>query len=350
MIKVGIIGAGFGAKIHLPGFNQLPDVKVVGIYSQDINKAKQIARQYNISQVFTTWQALVKSKNIDAISIATPPFLHAKIALAAIKNNKAVLCEKPLGINASQTKLLITLAKKHNLINAVDFEWRYLPAFKILKQLLVKRPIGKIRSINMVWATGGRAGANYPINWSNYNKYGGGVLLNYASHVINYVEWLFGKINKVNGLLATTKKFNNVSPKPNADDFTSVQFLLSDQIPGQILVTNVVYNGDGQRLEICGENGTIILHNKDVKDFGRNFELNIYYPTGQIKSIKIPKLPKDNLKYDSRLAPFAALAADFIKGIKKQRLIAPSFAEGHRTQVVLDAIKKSNQLKKWVRV
>lgn len=350
MIKVGIVGAGFGAKIHLPGFNQIPGVKVEGIYGKNLVKAYQIAKNNNIPLVFKTWPALVNSKKIDVVSIATPPFLHAKVALLAIKNKKAVLCEKPLALTANETKQMLAAANKNKIINAVDFEWRYLPAFKMLKKIMAKKTIGRIRSLNVVWTNGGRANANAPISWVNYKKYGGGMLLNYASHVINYLEWIFGPINQVSGKLLTTKQFKGTASKPNADDLTMVNFKLGGGLPGNLFITNVVYKGQGQQINIYGDKGTITLLNADVKDYSRNFELFITYANKKTQKAAVPKMAGDNKRLDSRLAPFTALAADFIKGIKKQRLIAPSFAEGHRTQVVLDAIKKSNQLKKWVRV
>lgn len=350
MIKVGIIGTGFGAKIHLPAFENIAGVKVIGIYGRSLAKTKDIARIYNIPIVFKRWKDIIHSKQIEAVSIAVPPHLHAKVALAAIKNKKSVLCEKPLSSSVSEAGKMLKAAKKHGVIHAIDFECRYIPAFRTLKKILKKDPIGHLRSINITFSAGGRAGTDRPTDWTNYKKYGGGVLLNYASHVIDYLEWVFGPIKQVNGKLFTTKRFKNVNPKPDADDLTIVNFQLANGVPVNLFITNVVHGGQGQQLNIYGDNGTIIMHNPNVKDFCRGFKLSIITANEKIKKIRIPKQSGDNPTFDSRLAPVAALTRDFIKGIKKHRLLAPSFIEGYRTQQVISAIQKSHLKNKWIKV
>lgn len=350
MIKVGIIGTGFGAKVHLPGFNKISGVKVVGIYGKNFAKAQKIAKKNNIPLIFKSWQSLICNTRIDAVSIAVPPHLHAKIALAAIKNKKAVLCEKPLACSIIETQKMLKAASAAKITHAINFDYHYVPAFVTLKKLLAKKIIGRLRYLNVSWTSGGRADKNTNIGWSNYKKYGGGVLLNYASHVIDYVGWLFGPAKAVSGQLHTIKQFNKIKSKPNADDLVAAQLKLANGTLCNMLITNVVFGGQGQRLDIYGDNGTIILCNQNVRDFGRNFKLSVIFSNGTIKQVAIPRLPNDKRQTDSRLAPFVALATDFIKGIKKRQLFAPSFVEGYRTQKIIAAIQKSDSKNKWITI
>src|SRR5690348_10936884 len=101
MTKVGIIGAGFGAKIHIPGFKSLPDVQVVGIASRSTEKVETIAKQNEII-AFASWKELITDPQIEAVSIATPPSLHYEMASFAIKNGKHVFLEKPIAMDATE--------------------------------------------------------------------------------------------------------------------------------------------------------------------------------------------------------------------------------------------------------
>lgn len=350
MLKVGIIGTGFGVKAHIPGFNSISGVKVEGIWSQDTSKAKKIATDHKIPKLFSSWKELVTSPEIDIVSIAVPCYLQPNIATLAIKNNKAVLCEKPLAANLTQASRLLRLVSHQKVPNAIDFELRYLPAFKKLYELLQKNTIGSLRSITINLTTGARADKNLPLTWSNYQRFGGGIVLNYASHIIDYVEWLCGSIKEVSAQLSVCKQYHSL-PHPDAEDTASIQFKLENNTIGQIFITNVVYGGHGQRIDIYGENGTLTLWNKNLHDFANGFKL---YKTIKDKTTEIilPPLPLNNIPKgsDGRFIPFQNLIADFIKGIKTNKTIAPSLANGLRVQKVLNAITQSNRKKRWVQI
>ena len=344
MIKIGIIGTGFGAKVHIPGFQKLPEVAVVALTGKNHDKTKLIAKQYGIPRAYSNWHDMIRNSEIKAISIAAPPYLHFPIIQEALKQKKAILCEKPFCATIQQASLLEKIAKKTKVITAVDFEFRYVPHFQELKKQLAKKTIGKIRYCKVMWITGGRANENTPLNWMNYKKFGGGALLNYGSHVIDYLEWLLGPISSVS---ADLKIIKNTKKTATADDFCQFSALLQSGVPAQATITNVLYGGTGHIIEIYGSEGTLKLSNHNLFDAVNGFTLAKTNSHDETTTIKIKVQPK---AADGRIYPFSKLAEDFIKAIEKKETFVPSFTTGVRVHKVMTAIRRSARARKWVKI
>ena len=93
MIRIGVIGTGFGSLVHVPAFKEIAGVHVAGISSRDPHHAKAVAEKFGIRS-FSSWQELIECPDIDAVSIALPAGMHPEVVLAAIAKGKSVLCEK----------------------------------------------------------------------------------------------------------------------------------------------------------------------------------------------------------------------------------------------------------------
>ena len=336
MTKVAIIGTGFGAKVHVPGWKKIRGTKV---------------------QIWTgrDWKKAVNDANIELISIATPPFIQKKITLAAIKNKKIVLLEKPAGLNVQEAREIAMVSQKHSGLVAIDFELRFIPHFNFLKDLLQKKVIGDIRTISIRWVTGGRAGTKITKGWSNYTKTGGGVLLNYGSHILDYVTWLFGDFNTVLGKLEVVKKVKEITPPPDADDTVTILGNLKNKIPVTIFISNVLHNGSGHSIEIFGSTGTIVLKNPNVFDAVRGFTLFKTNTKGELTQCKVPtKYGKISIgPDDGRIKPFQTLAETLINTVKnKNRVISslPMINDAVKVHEVMSAILKSNRSKQWEKV
>ena len=104
MINIGIIGTGFGAKVHIPAFRKIAGVRVLGVAGTDKEKTARIAKEYDIPLAFASWKELIAYPDIHAVSIVTPPYLHKEMALYASKLGKHILCEKPLTVSTKDAK------------------------------------------------------------------------------------------------------------------------------------------------------------------------------------------------------------------------------------------------------
>jgi len=156
-VRTAVVGAGKMGGIHAKVYDQLPQSDFVAVVDIDANKAKHLAEQYNclaftdyadimdkVDHVKSSWirgtgEALVETFNgIDAVTIATPTVTHLKLAQAFIKNNIAVLVEKPLARNVREGKKIVGLAKKNNSVVAVGHSERCNPVVQAIKRLNIE--------------------------------------------------------------------------------------------------------------------------------------------------------------------------------------------------------------------
>lgn len=342
MVNIGIIGTGFGAKVQLPAFERTDGVKLIGIARREPEKSDAIAMKHRHLRAFSSWQELVQSPDIEAVSISTPPYLHKEMALFAFKHKKHVLCEKPLAVIEAEAEEMLTAAQQSGCRHMVDFEFKEIPEWIQMRECKDQGMIGKIRKIDVRWITGGRARFDVPFGWQNDLKLGGGVLLNFGSHVIDYLEWFFGPIREVKGTLETRKKLVG-GKKADADDWCAFECMLESRAKASIEISNVVEGGFEHTIEVIGQTGSLTLANPNIRESVYGFSLlinGVLLPLPpHIKRLE-PSLP------DGRIATFMRIAEKFVRSIETGTDIEPTFETGLRVQRIVDAIRESDRLGK----
>src|SRR5205085_5443216 len=109
--------------------------------------AERVAREFDIPNIADGWREVVARDDVDLVSIVTPPVTHAEIALAALNAGKAVLCEKPMALNAAETDAMRGRAAQTNSFALIDHELRLLAGRQRLRALLHAGEIGRVRHI-----------------------------------------------------------------------------------------------------------------------------------------------------------------------------------------------------------
>lgn len=344
-INIGIIGTGFGSKVHIPGFKKTPSFRILGIAGRSIEKTSKIAKENNIPLSFSSWRKMILDPRIQAVSIAVPPAFQREIATFAAKNKKHILCEKPLASSVKDAKKIVKAVSRAGVIGAVDFEFRYIPEIIELKKLLLKKTIGEIRHINIAWLTGGRAGSNISLGWQNSKKQGGGTLLAFGSHTLDYIEFLFGRIKSVSASLSVAKK-NGAT----AEDTCDIILELGNRTTASISISNVLPGAHHHIIEVYGSNGNLRMINKQTNSPNSKFELfHFTEDSGRESRLSVSPLPKTN-GLDSRLSMFLGVTRAFAEAIQNKKRGFPSITDGLRAQTILEAVIKSDSLGKRVSV
>src|SRR5439155_3825409 len=114
------------------------------VCARDEQKAKAFAQNWGYESVETDWKKLIARDDIDVIDIAAPNNVHKEIAIAAAKAGKAILCEKPLAINAADAKQMVAAVEKAKVPNMVWYNYRRVPAVTLAKQLIDEGRLGRI--------------------------------------------------------------------------------------------------------------------------------------------------------------------------------------------------------------
>ncbi|MGD9712261.1 MAG: Gfo/Idh/MocA family protein, partial [Thermomicrobiales bacterium] len=203
-IRVGVIGTGFGASVHLPALQKIPYVEVAGICSRRPERTLMIAAKYGVRKTSTDYREFVRDPDIDAVVIASPPSLHHAMAVAAIEAGKHVLCEKPLARSLAESRDLVRLAGQAGVIAMVNHEFRFEPARAYTRQLIEMGYLGEPHSATV---TVYRSTLNDPHgvawDWLMDEAKGGGMLRAAGSHYLDALRWWFGDVKAVSGTTST---------------------------------------------------------------------------------------------------------------------------------------------------
>jgi len=353
-IGVAIVGTGFGQKIHLPGFQAHHRTQVVAVYHRDLEKARAIASAHQIPHACSTLAEVLALPEVDAVSISTPPFLHHEMATLALHAGKHLLLEKPTALSFQEAQQLYHLALTQGVVTAMNFEFRFIPAWQRLAELLAEGFVGQKRLVKVDWLVSSRADAQRPWNWYARKEQGGGVLGATGSHAFDYIAWLFGSVGRLTARLSTTiptrpDPLTGAAKPVDSDDTCSLMLELNDGTPCQILLSSVTYQGRGHWVEVYGDRGTLILGNDNQSDYVHGFKLWGAAAGQPLMELEIPshlEFPKTYA--DGRLAPFLRVVDRWVQGIEQGRSLSPSLQEGIYSQLLMDLTHQSHASGQWV--
>jgi predicted dehydrogenase len=295
--------------------------------------------------------ALLADPTIEALVLATPPEPRLALAQAALRAGKHLLLEKPVTQRAEEAQELQRLALAQRLTVAVDFEYRAVPLFQQLAQLLDQGVLGTPWLVKLDWLMSSRANPSRPWNWYAQAAAGGGVLGALGSHAADMLHWLVGPTRRVRGQLSTAIRQR---PRPgdgrmeavDSDDIALLQLELEPggggPVPAQVTLASVARHGRGCWLELYGSAGTLVLGSNSQTDYVHGFQLWKGEP-GERTLRPIPPDPKlafPRTWEDGRIAPVARLMGWWERAIREGHPMVPGLAEAVASQRVCDAARQ----------
>ncbi|MBD2461688.1 Gfo/Idh/MocA family oxidoreductase [Oscillatoria sp. FACHB-1407] len=355
-IGVAVVGTGFGQKIHIPGLQAHHRTQVVAVYHRDLQKAQAIASAHSIPHACSSLDQIFALPEVQAVSISTPPFLHYEMGQTVLNAGKHLLLEKPTALSVTEAQALQDLAIAQGVVTALDFEFRFVPAWQRLAELLAEGFVGQPRLINIDWLVSSRADASKPWNWYARKDQGGGALGAIGSHAFDYVSWLFGPVRRLWGRLSTAiatrvDPITGEAKSVDSDDTCNLVLELMDGTPCNLSLSSVAFQGRGHWVEVYGDRGTLVLGSDNQSDYVHGFKLWAA-PVGQpLVEVEIPaRLEFPKTYPDGRLAPFIRVVDRWIEAIDRGESLAPSLQEGVYSQLLMDLTHQSNETGRWVEV
>jgi predicted dehydrogenase len=357
IVRIGIIGAGFARTTQIPGFKNCEHAQVVAINSARREHAEEVAREFDIPNVESEWRALVARDDVDLVSIVTPVVTHCDMTLAAIAHGKAVLCEKPMAMNADEARRMTESARDAGVLALIDHELRFLPGRQALHETLRHGEIGKVRHVQLTFRSDSRADLDRSWNWWSDVTKGGGTLGAIGSHVIDGFRWLLNtEVAEVFCNLVTHvhERKDDAGEKRavTTDDEANLLLRFADGESTEGATANVSLSmveagASGHLLEIFGSRGALKVDGN-----------------GHMSSAKIGDGDWTSVETDrGELAPgmtegswsrgFTAFSEQIVDAVREGRTTVPgaaTFEDGYRTQLVLDAARRSNEKGCWQRI
>jgi len=200
MIRWGIIGCGAVTEVKSgPAFSLASDSELVAVMRRDGVAAEDFATRHGVARWSSNADDILCSDDIDAVYIATPPDSHAEYAIKAANQGKHVLVEKPMALSVAECGAMINASVTNNRALSVAFYRRALARFEKLRELIQCGTIGQPRTIysRMYRASGGNDLNAWKLN-AQIN--GGGLFVDMQVHVLDWLQYVFGKPTQVVGL------------------------------------------------------------------------------------------------------------------------------------------------------
>ncbi len=228
-LKWGILGCGNVTEIKSgPAYKSTPGFCLVGVTRRDLQKARDYAERHQISTVFESPESMIKSPEVDAVYIATPPDSHMKFALEVAAAGKICCVEKPMARNYEECKKMVEAFQKSNVPLFVAYYRRSLPRFNKIKEWLDKGYLGSVRHVS--WHLSkppNDIDKSGTYNWRTDSGIApGGYFDDLASHGIDLLIYLLGDIKVAKGISLNQQGFYN------AKDAVVASFLFESDATG----------------------------------------------------------------------------------------------------------------------
>lgn len=276
-IKWGIIGCGDVTEVKSgPAFQKINNSELVVVMRRDAKLAEDYAKRHNVPKWYDNADQLINDSDVNAIYIATPPAFHKEYTLKAAAAGKPVYVEKPMALSTKECDEMISACNNAGVPLFVAYYRRALERFLKIKELVDSKTIGEVRFVNINFHDVIKESKNN-LPWRVDPKIsGGGHFVDLASHMLDFLDFVFGPIKEAKGIASNQSKIYT------AEDIVTGTFIFENGIHG----TGTWCFNSFERIdktEIVGDKGKIVYSTFDaepVKLISPNgtIEFKIDYP------------------------------------------------------------------------
>ncbi len=278
-------------------------------------------------KIYTNTDEMLADPDVDAVYLATPVFLHAPHAIAALQAGKDVLVEKPMAMNVAEAREMCLAADKAGRRLSVAYYRRFWPRFELVKDMLDRGGLGSVVAVRMALREWVSPAVGQAAAWRFIPRMsGGGVLLDVGSHRLDLLSWWFGLPRR---LVARTETLTHDYP---VEDSAAVLMILAG---GAHFTGTFNWNSRvrGDEIQIIGTEAQMTLIPCDGPEV-------VIAAGSNVERRDMPK--PSNLHYP--------LVDDFARAIIEDRPPRFSGADGMKATQIIEAIFKSSRENAWVEV
>lgn len=346
-IRVGIIGTGFGAKVHAPMMMNHHGFEVVAISSVTRGRLEQVKLETGVKQVYGDWKEMLDKEELDMVAVTSAPFLHHEMVLEAYRHGIHVLCEKPMAFNTTETKEMIEAGESAARLGFINFEFRFLPARRKVKEILSSGQLGCIMHVNYTATLPGyKRAISSKRGWLGQKEKAGGMLGAIGSHMFDSLMWWMNdQIQSISGQLTPhVPEFVDETGEKEirtADDTFQTMGLFRNGSTFSMGLTSASRHSVGWRLEVFGTEGTLVMDDDNKVEVGIGND-----PLHEVELLADLVTPEHIKEPAARYYnAFYRLLDDLYPAIAKNEssLDLATFEDGHQVQRILDAVRKSNE-------
>ena len=372
-LRAGVVGTGFIGAVHVEALRRL-GVEVVGI----VGSSPERARAKALAPVVESYEQLLADGRVDVVHLTTPNHLHHAQVKQALEAGKHVVCEKPLAVTSEQSAELVGLAERSGLVHCTNFNIRFYPQVQQARALVAEGALGA------VWNVHGGYLQDWLLlptdwNWRLEPEKGGALraVADIGSHWLDLVQFVVGV--RVDSLLADLATTIPVRRRPareietfaaadeveredaamTTEDLAHILLRFEDGARGSLVVSQVsAGRRNSLRFEVDGSKGALAWDSERNEELwlghrGKPNELLLRDPALLAPEASTrTRLPAGHAEGFAETfkelyrAVYAAVAA----GGPPDQPDYPTFDDGHRENVLGDAVALSNRERRWVEV
>jgi len=378
-LRVGLIGCGFMGRTHSNAYRRLNnffDVEhravLKSVCDSNADKAKAYAATWGYERFETDWRKQVEAPDIDLIDICVPNSSHHDLAIAAARQGKMVLCEKPLAMNAAEGEEMVRAVEEAGVANMVWFNYRRVPSIALAKQIIDEGRIGRPFHYRATYLQDWTISADVPQGgdalWRLDGRVAGsGVTGDLLAHSIDTAMWLNGPITRVTAKTEIFVKERKHAETGRVEKVTidDACMFLAEFANGSMGTFESTRYARGRKnfntFELNGADGSLYFDLEEPeylqffeylqKQSGRKTESHltgwrkIHTTNAEHPYMSHYWVPGTCIGYEHT---FLNALADFVEGIEAGKPAQPDFRNALETQKVCDAVLASASSGLWV--
>jgi len=261
-VRVGVIGTGWADRVLIPAL-QAGGLQVAAVASRDPERARGVAERHGVPGFTGSWRELL-DMDVDLVAVTSPPALHLEQAVAVLESGRHLLCEKPLGVEASQAEAIVAAARASDRLALVDHELRFAPARAKARELIASGAIGRVITVTARVANRNRVDPTRPWTWWSDAAQGGGILGALGSHVLDSIRWLLGGELEVRGatlgrVYPSRRDADGVERPVTAEDIASLTLRAADRVVGTVLLHGAALDDAIDLFTVRGTEGSLVI-------------------------------------------------------------------------------------------
>jgi predicted dehydrogenase len=370
-IGIGMLGYAFMGKAHSNAMRKLPYMmyppvaipKMVAVAGRNKEAVEEAARRYGYKKAYTDWRQMIDDPEVDVLDNGGPNDAHIEPNLAAARAGKHIISEKPLGRNAAECYEMWQAAKKAKIKHMVAFNYRFVPAVRLVRDLIDSGKLGRIFHFRATYLQEWITDPNFPMIWRlDAKQAGSGAIGDLGSHIIDLARFLVGEpkslMAKVGTFIKERPGKGGKKEKVTVDDTFSAAVEYKNGALGTLEATRFAPGRKNfNTFEINAEKGSVRF-NLENMNYLEVFMMD--QPAG-IQGFTQVMVSEAGHPYWKNWWPqghiigwehtFVHELNHFLESIVNKSPVAPygaDFEDGYRNAVICDAIAASARGKKQI--
>jgi predicted dehydrogenase len=337
--------------------------KLVAISGRNADAVQEAAKRYGYRKAYTDWRQLVDDPDVHVVDNGGPNNVHLEPNIATVKAGKHIISEKPLGRNAAECYEMWQAAKKAKVTHMVAFNYRFVPAVRLARELIDSGKLGRIFHFRATYLQEWITDPNFPMIWRlDAKQAGSGAIGDLGSHIVDLARFLVGEpkslMAKVGTFIKERPGASGKKEKVTVDDTFSAVVEYKNGAMGTLEATRFATGRKNYNVfEINGEKASLRF-NLENMNYLEVFDTTMDSRTQGWTPVMVSEAqhpwwknwwPQGHIiGWEHTFVHEIHHLLDAIVNKKKIAPMGADFEDGYRNAVICDAIVESSKSKKQV--